>query len=77
MIDDFLLTLNEFRLQHISDMVSDIQGVGGGEDDGLELGWFFVNTIIVTMIKFTFIGNCKKWLPLHNQLIHRIINTYR
>lgn len=34
----FLLTLSEFRLRHISVIVSDIRGVGRGKDDGLELG---------------------------------------
>src|SRR5574344_2095387 len=38
-IEDFLLTLSEFRLRHISVMVSDIRGVGGGINDGLKLGW--------------------------------------
>ena len=33
-IEDFLLTLNEFRLRH----VSDIRGVGRGKNDGQELG---------------------------------------
>ena len=37
-IEHFLLTLSEFRLRHVSVMVSDIRGVGRGQDDGLELG---------------------------------------
>ena len=37
-IKDFLLTLSEFRLRHVSVMVSDIRGVGRGQDDVLELG---------------------------------------
>ena len=32
-IEDFLLTLSEFRLRHVSVMVSDIRGVGRGKDD--------------------------------------------
>jgi len=32
-IEDFLLTLNEFRLRHVSVMISDIGSVGGSEDD--------------------------------------------
>ena len=36
-IKDFLLTLSEFRLRHISVRVSDILCVGGGKDYGLEL----------------------------------------
>ena len=38
-IEDFLLTLSEFRFRHVSVMVSDIRGVGRCKDDGLELGW--------------------------------------
>ena len=38
-IEDFLLALSEFRLRHVSVMVSDIRGVGGGINDGLKLGW--------------------------------------
>ena len=38
-IEDFLLTFSEFRLRHVSFMVSDIRSVGGGEDDGLKLVW--------------------------------------
>ena len=37
-IEYFPLTLSEFHLRHVSDMVSDIRSVGRGEDDGLELG---------------------------------------
>jgi hypothetical protein len=29
----FLLTLSEFRLRHVSVMISDIGSVGGSEDD--------------------------------------------
>ena len=36
-IEYFLLTLSEFRLRHVSVMVSDIRGVGRGKDDGLKL----------------------------------------
>ena len=32
-IEDFLLTLSEFRLRNISVMVSDIRSVGGGIND--------------------------------------------
>ena len=38
-IEDFLLTLSEFRLRHVSVMISDIRGVGRGKDDSLELCW--------------------------------------
>ena len=38
-IQYFPLTLSEFYLRHISVMVSDIGGVGGGKDDSLKLGW--------------------------------------
>ena len=35
-IQYFLLTLSEFRLRHVSVMVSDIRGVRRGKNDGLE-----------------------------------------
>ena len=38
-IEDFLLALSEFRLRHVSVMVSDIRDTGGGINDGLKLGW--------------------------------------
>ena len=38
-IEDFLLTLSEFCLRHVSVMVSDILCVGSGIDNGLKLGW--------------------------------------
>ena len=38
-IEYFLLTLSEFRLRHVSVMVSDILCVGSCIDDGLKLGW--------------------------------------
>lgn len=37
-IDDFPLAFSGFRLRHVSVMVSDIGNVGGGKNDGLELG---------------------------------------
>ena len=38
-IKDFLLTLNRFRLRHVSVMVSDTRDVGRGKDDGLKGLW--------------------------------------
>ena len=35
----FLMTLREFRLRHVSVMVSDILCVGNSIDNGLKLGW--------------------------------------
>ena len=37
-IEFFLLTLSEFRLRHVSDMISDVGSVGGSED-----GLFIIN----------------------------------
>lgn len=37
-IQYFLLMLSEFRLRHVSVIVSDIRGVRRGKNDGLELG---------------------------------------
>lgn len=37
--EDFLLTFSEFRFRHISVMVSDMQCVDRGKDDGLKLSW--------------------------------------
>ena len=74
-IEDFLLTLSEFCLRHVSVMVSDIRGVGRGKNDGLELGWsrfehrlqFFSQPLLVfDFTKFMASRSSMRTLPVNS-----------